>query len=375
MKKNYFLLLAFLLFAFGLNAQIKVNQVIVGTGGIYGNPDDHVSLSGYNPETQTSDLIGGVVRESMQDIVISDGFAYLTAEDSIVKFDLQNKTKVAAVYESNLNRLLVSGDRLYVSRRSDLNGAPLDGFYLKVFNAETLELEDEVAGISSDASAMVLVYDTLYLAVPGDWQATEGRMAVIDQDMNLVQEINLGADAVGLTDLFADDENVYSVNRTPYLGTTGSITSYQISSGLATTNVVNNVFGKGFAKNGNLLYLIMDYGIGAYDLTTNQVAQTAIVPDPGSASYEYISAAAFDYINQLFYVAIGDYYSMGVGKVYDLQSNETDTFEAGISTTLQLMRIYSDGEFPFSLIQLLIQCKSGRKIQLMRFSFLINWVS
>ena len=314
-----------------LSAQVFVNQVIIGNGGNYGNPSDHVTIATYDPVSQITVTFGDVIRESIQDLIVYENFAYVTAEDSIVKFNIDTYEKVAAVYESNLHKLFYKSGLLYVSRRADINGAPADGIYLKVFNAEDLSLIASVEGISTDAAGIMVECDTIYVAIPGEWTATEGKFAVIDNNFNLVREMNFGTDAIGIYDLYSDGDKIYSVNKSPYMTQTGSVTTYEIFTASYSTSIINHVVGKGAGISNNTLYLGLDYGIGSYDLTTNQVIQQTIVPDPGSVDYIYIADAAFDEINNLFYVTITDYFSIGEGKIYNMSGNQTGTFEADIS--------------------------------------------
>jgi hypothetical protein len=143
--------------------------------------------------------------------------------------------------------------------------------------------------------------------------------------------MNFGTDAVGIFDLYSDGNNIYSVNRSPYGSTSGSVSTYSIWTSSFSTTVINNVVGKGVAKSNNILYLLLDNAIGSYDLSMNEVIETSIVPDPGSSNFIYIADAAFDYLNQLFYVTITDYFSMGEGKIFDMTGIETGTFEAEVS--------------------------------------------
>jgi hypothetical protein len=289
-------------------------------------------VASYNPDDQTTTTFGEILRESIQDLIIHDNYAYVTAEDSITKFDIDSYQKVASVYESNLHRLFYHEGFLFVSRRSDINGAPADGIYLKIFNAENLTLVAAIEGISSDAAGIVVTQDTAYVAVSGDWQATEGKFAVIDLGTySLEREMNFGTEAVGIYDMFTDGEKIFTINKSPYGATTGSITTYNVGSASFSTNVINHVVGKGVSLEGNILYLGLDFGIGSYDIVSNQVLLNTIVPDPGSLIYIFIADAAFDNINQLFYVTITNYFSMGEGKIFDMTGNETGTFEADVS--------------------------------------------
>lgn len=329
MKKNYFLALllqAIVILGIGQS----VNQIVVGNGGIYNNDADHVMITGVNPETYASSQIGEVVKESMQDLIVVGDYAFVAAEDSLVKFNLNSNTKEAAVYHGYLSRLYHANDMIYVSLRSDANGAPADGKYLKAFDMD-LNLVYEAEGISTDAAGMLMLGDSLYIAVSGDWTATEGKLAVANSDLSFVREINLGTDAVGIIDLFEGENVIYSINKSPYGATTGSISTYDITSTTWNTQILENVVGKGVKKIGDLLYLGLDYGIGSYDLSTSTVINNQIIADPGSASYINIAAAIFDEINERFYVTITDYFALGEGTVYDINGTELGNFDASVS--------------------------------------------
>lgn len=350
MKKNYILALmlqALIMMAFG---QTTVTQIVLGNGGIYGNDIDHVGISGISPSNYSSSPIGEVVRESIQDLIVVDDYAFVAAEDSLVKFDLITNTKLAAVYHGNLSRLFYANEMLYVSLRSDLNGPPADGKYLKAFDMD-LNLVYEAEGISTDGAGMCQIGDSIYVAVSGDWAATEGALAVVNSDLSYVREMNLGTDAVGIIDLFTEENTIYTVNKSPYGVTTGSITSYDASNTMWSTQILENIVGKGVRKVDNLLYLGLDYGIGSYDLNTSSVLNNQIIADPGSASYINIAAAVYDEINEQFFVTITDYFSLGEGTVYDKNGNELGNFEASVSA--EAMAIHYDNETSISKLNIL----------------------
>ncbi|MCD4746464.1 MAG: T9SS type A sorting domain-containing protein [Bacteroidales bacterium] len=336
MKKNYFLNAIIILTLIAMYemavSQTETKQVIICNGGVYGDPSDHVTLSTYDPLGQTTTVFGDIFTESVQDIVIKENFAFVSAQHSIVKFNIDNYERVAAIAESNLNKLYIHNDLLILSRQTDINGPPADGIYIKIFNANTLSFIADISNISADAAGIVAENDTAYVAIPGDWQATEGKIAVIDlQEKNLVREINLGSDAVGIYNLYSNENNIYSVNRTPYGGSTGSVSTYDIYTLDFSSNIINAVVGKGVALTDNILYLGLDNGIGSYNINTHQIIDPEIIPDPGSASYIYIAAAGFDIINENFYITTTDYFSFGEGKIYDINGNFTGSFQADVS--------------------------------------------
>lgn len=320
--------------------QTGVNQIVLGNGGIFNNTTDHVMITGINPVNFSSSPIGEVIRESIQDLIVVGEYAFVAAEDSLVKFNLNTQVKETAIYHGNLSRLYHANEQIFVSMRSDLNGPPADGKYLKAFDMD-LNLLFDTDGISTDAGGMIWNGDSLYIAVSGDWQASEGKLAVANSDLSFVRELNLGADAVGIIDLFSENHLIYAVNKSPYGATSGSITTYDVTSSTWNTQILQNVVGKGINKVDNLLYLGLDYGIGAYDLNTSSVMNNQIISDPGSASYINIAAAVFDEINERFYVTITDYFSMGEGAVYDINGLEIGNFDASVSAEAMAIQ-YSD---------------------------------
>jgi hypothetical protein len=254
----------------------------------------------------------------------------VAAEDSLVKFDLETNTKLVTTYQPNLSRLYASEEVLYVSLRSDLNGPPADGVYLRAFDFELNELY-ETTEISMDAAGICRINDSIYVAVPGDWQATEGRFAVLSADFSYFREENWGSNAVGIYDLIPNANTIYAVNKSPYGATTGSVSTYNTQTTEVNTHIIPYVVGKGVALMNNLLYLGVDYGIGSYNINTNQMVDSQIVPDPGSANYINIAAAVLDPVNEKFYVTITDYFSMGQGIVYDINGTELGNFDAMVS--------------------------------------------
>ena len=330
MKKNYFLALLVQIPALSVLGQISVNQLIVGNGGVYGNSADHVTLTGINPENYNSTFIGEIWRESVQDLIVVGDVAYVAAEDSLVKFDMDTQERLSAVYQGNLKRLHFANQTLYVSLRSDLNGPPADGVYLKAFD-ENLNLIHQTTGISTDASGIAIAGDSIYVAVPGDWMATEGHLAVVSTDFSVTHEINLGTEAVGILDLYLYNQAIYSVNKSPYLATTGSVTNYQITNGNFSTIVFNHVVGKGAGRIGNLIYLGLDYGLGSFNIETQTIENQSIIADPGTSNYIYIAAALVDEINSQIYITTTDYFSFGAGKVYGLNGSELGVFDAEVS--------------------------------------------
>ncbi len=325
MKKSYvFVSLLSFLMVFAVQAQEFVNEVFVGTGGAFGNSSDHVCLSSYSPQDDTLVLVGEVNTESMQDMCLDGHFMYLAAQDSIVKLDMNTHERVGIIACSNVNQLYVKGGNLYAGRWS----SPADGIYVKVYDAGDLSWIADVTDISGDTGDLLVANDTLYVAVNGGWQGTEGKIAVIDNSNTLVREVNMGAEAVGIFDLFYSGGKIFTVNRSPYGTSNGSFSTYNVWTMEYSTNVVNKLVGKALDFYLNTLYLVLDGGVASYDFNTNEFMDMEIVGSAGNI----ICAGAYDHINQYLYVAETDYATTGHTYIYNMEGESVGDFEVGIST-------------------------------------------
>jgi len=315
----------------GFSQGFHVKQVITGNSGKFEfTPPylDYVTLQTYSPVSQASDLFGTIFTQSVQDILIVGKFAYVTAQDSIVKYNLNTLERVAAVADSGVNKLALHQGGLVISRQ-----APVMLNFAVVRDTSDLSLVASIDGISGDCQGVVSIADSVYIAVNGGWMGTDGKIAVIDPDTwTLVREIQLGTDAVGISNLYLYNGKILSVNKTPYgAPVQGSITTYDPFTGLFTNTIYEVTIGNGVDLSDSTLFVMMNEGIGVIHLPTMEIADTSRIPDPGSTGFIYITSAVFDTISDRFYVNIGDYMSPGYCLVADLTGDSVTSYATGIS--------------------------------------------
>ena len=307
-----------------------VNQVIVVNSGKFEsgpNYQDYVTVQAYDPVLKTVKVFDTIYTQSAQDVVIDGHFAYVAAQDSIIKYDIDNYQRVAAIADSGMANLCLYNNKLIVSKQY-----PIKRFFVEVLD-ETLSLVHFVEGISGDCGGISADGNSIYVAVNHGWLGTEGRLAVISTDTwTLTKEINFGADAVGICNLYNYDGGIFSINKTP-LGheSIGSLTVYNISSGYYSNKTLDYLVGDGAGIDNNLLYLKINEGIGSYNLDTQTIVDPAIVPDPGSASRIYILSARVDYLNNRLYLNIGTRLVNGFGVITSLTGDSITSFPEGIS--------------------------------------------
>ncbi len=323
-------------FAYGQNIT-WVKQVLTANSGKFEfSPpyQDFVSLQTFNPLTQVSNDFGTIYTQSAQDICVSNHFAYVAAQDSIIKYNLNTLSRVAAVADSGLNKLLVMGNRLLVSKQY-----PIVTNFFEVLDTADLSLIAQVEGISGDCGGIAVLNDTVYVAVNGGWMGTEGKLAIIETSgWTFVREINFGTEAIGIMQIYPYGDRIVTVNKSPYsIPDQGSITIYDPAQQNFINTLLNVNVGNATGIKGKLLYLCLNYGIGTIDLDALAIADTTIISDPGSAFFTYITSSAIDTINNRLYVNTGDYFSNGVCLIASLDGDSITSYSTGVSSDAVVM--------------------------------------
>ncbi len=326
MKNFYFLIFAAILLLlspqiFGQHYVLK--QVLVGAGGAYSDPDDFVTVSSYNPVLGQSFSFGTVYTQSVQDVIVHGDYIYVAAQDSLAKFNAVTYQQVAVVEALGVNKLKVVGDKLMASF-----AYPVTENYLRAFNADDLSFVKTIEDISGEASYMLVVDNVLYLAVPGDWTSTSGKIAMVDMDeLVLLKEVDLGVQAAGISNLFLYNDHIVSVNASAWGATTGYLTVISQSLSEKTHYLFQHALSKAAGLSDQSLYLVVDGGIGEINLSNMEMVNASIVVPPAMS----IAAAIMDTLNNDFFVTTTDYATQGVGLVYNMNGELITTFEAGIS--------------------------------------------
>jgi len=333
MKKNLrsvmVIFLTFMSSILGLHAQQSQNlhQVIIASGGAFSNPDDYVTVSTFDPGTSQQSTFATIFTQAVQDVLVDSSFLFVAATDSLVMFDLNTYDRIDATALQGLSQLYAAGDFLFVSIQY-----PETSGFLKVFERYSLVPVSVIEGVSDESAGMLAVDSILYLAVPGGWMSTVGKIAMINiKTLELIEEIDLGEQSVGIHNLFLYNDQVVAVCRTPWGIETGVVTVFDTHQKSFDHKVFSHVFGKGIARDGDVLYLLVDNGLGAIDLAGFSMLNPSVIDDPGSGSFIYFADIVFDYLNHEFYATTTDYFSFGQGHIFDINGIETGFLTAGIS--------------------------------------------
>jgi len=329
----------------GLAQSFYVKQVITANSGKFEFAPpytDYVTLETYNPGSKQSNVFSTIFTQSAQAIVIAGNMAFIEAEDSLAKYNLNTLERVSIIADSGLNRLALYNGKLIVSKQY-----PVIYDYLEVLDTANLEVVAQVQGISGDCGGICSMNDTVYLAVNGGYLGTEGKLAIIDpRTWTLKREVNFGHLAIGIWDLFPYKGRIFSVNMTPY----GVIDSGSVSVFTPSGDSFQNVFlpfvvAPAAGVKDSLLYLGLNNGIGSFNMNSLSVADTIIVPDPGSAADIYIRSSVIDTLNGRIYANIGNDVTPGNCLVTSLSGDSITSYTTGISSDAIALdyRQYSQG--------------------------------
>lgn len=303
-----------------------LNQVIVGSGGNFSDPDDFVTIASYSPETGNTTVFDTIYTQSIQDIVVADGMAWVAAQDSIVKYNLDSYTRLAAVSAPGVNQLNVNGEILIASF-----WYPVTEDFVKTYNANDLSEIFAFSDVSDEAAGIFNMNETTAIvAVPGSWMSTVGKLAWINLTDNTSMEVDFGTSGVGINQVFRYETpvpNYAAITNTPWGDTTFSLLTFE-ATGNHTGNYSFEGSNSGFIGiNQSKALLKLDGGIGILDLE-NMELNSSLLVKPGDLT---IAGSDFDTVNNHLYVAATDYFSTGEGSIYNIDGDVIGTFEAGIS--------------------------------------------
>ena len=309
-----------------------VQQVIICNGGLFETTPpfaDFVTMEKYDPATKLTNTFNTIHTQSVQDIIIVSNHAYVAAQDSIVEYDLNTYQRVAAVADSGLDRLGFYNNKLIVTKQF-----PIKRFFVEVLDANNnLGLLARVSNIPGDCGGVTSTADSVYVAVNGGFAGTQGKLAVLNPFNWLVTRvINFDTGAVGMNDLYRYNGKIYTVNQSPFnVNNKGSISTYDLTTGVHVNHILNVKVGKSYGIVGNLLYVQFNNDLGSYNLDQNTIADTSIVPSPGGPNKIVILAGAADSVNNRLYINFGNETAPGLGIVTSLTGDSITSFPEGIA--------------------------------------------
>jgi hypothetical protein len=292
-----------------LFAQDAINQVVIVNGGQFGNPNEQANVASFNPVTQAYMVFDTIPVNSVQHIVIAGDYAYVAAQNFLVKYDLDTYERVAIVDFPGVSahQIIVSEDYVWAT---NFYAQTEDNLY--VFNSSDLSIVDTIAEILSPSGTMVIFGESLYIsqnekgsvdacAPFGCFNDTLGYLAEIDiATHTFVQNHTLNNNGNETGRLVATDLAILSLNAT-----SNTVTAFNPADGTSFTTAFDGDIQSSGIRNeavvvDNKVISLFNNGIGL--LSTDLDSAVTIIDTT-------ITSFAFNFINDEFYITSTDFFS------------------------------------------------------------------
>lgn len=325
--KPTLLLLATVLWANFATAQTTapyLKEVLILNGGQYGNPQEDITLIGYAPFTGQTRVSDTIHSQSIQDLLIEGDFAYIAAEDSVVKIRLSDFSRVAGASfpGASTYTLAIYQNQLLVGNwygQADSN--------LYVFDKNTLALDYVVPQIEQGVKGIVIIDDTAYVAqnlTASDFYSdSAGYIAKVYLPTATFIGNVPGDNVSDIGKIFEFDGGVFGVGSVAdvasfYDPTDGSLNF--ISFGVD----VSGGYGSILQLVGDTLLGIFDGNLGSFSLDNGTIINANLVDT-------LVTAFRFDNLSGNYYITQTDYFSYTRGIVFNVAGVAIDTFLTGFS--------------------------------------------
>ena len=329
-------LLTVLLVGTWSNIFAQNESIIVVNGGVYGVTAPNTTIEVLHSGVAAT--MGTIGTSSIQDVLIDGSYAYVAAQDSIVKYDWTTKTRVAANAFLGLSTVKLAryNNQLLVGNwYGPFGSTAAYNQHFLVYDANDLSFVDSVPQVTKPADDIVVIGDYAYIAQNNDQTAafgdTLGYLAVVDlTTMTLVRNDTLSTTGADVGRMVAEGTMIYTINKA-----SNTISSYNTVTLAKTTQaaaggVTLNPAGYGptaFSKGAGVWYFPYDSGIGSYDLAMNAVISANIVNITGSFAF------VMDTVSDNFCVSHINYLDQlqNNGRIYDMNGDSIGLFEVGYS--------------------------------------------
>ena len=343
--KKFTLLFFSLLFTglFNLNyaQQQNLKETFIINGGNFTDKSEHVSVGLFNHTVNEYSVVDSIYTQSTQDAIVNEDELYVSAQDSLISYSLNNRSRIAGTEITGVNQLAVYQDMLIVTRQY-----PVDKMSVKLLNKNTLE-ELQTIELSGEAGGVQIHMDSAYVAVPGAWGTEDGKLAVIDlKNRELSREINFGPDATGLKEVFLKNDIIYTVNTnfSSSADNKFSVSTFDIFAIEKQTIVIEGDY-YGYYGNSVMvkdhLYIPVSSSIASYDINSEEIDFEFINTNPAAVEY--------DAANEYLHITTSDFSAYGDYKAYDLSGHQvTDSVAVGISPEAMAHNYTIHNQFTFS---------------------------
>lgn len=313
-----------------LGQDVRVKKILVVNGGQFMNPADNANLQLVDPDGSNNQSVDTIQTGSVQDALVDGSRAYVAAQDSIVLYDLIAGERLATTAFGGPSTIHMGLTDNYLLVGNWYLPFGFVGPYpnnFRVFDRHTLAFIDSIPEISLPAKDFVVLGDDVYITqnfTTASFTDSAGYLIKVDlSTLTVVDTFEVNANDEDLGRLVVRDSVLYGIN-----GTSNTITTFDLSTGMATTDTANaDIAPRSYGSlisldEQGVLYTVVNGSLGSYDLVNRAVISDTLVD-------AVITAFAHDTLNDQFYITQTDYFSYSQGGIYDDQGNKIGSFPTG----------------------------------------------
>lgn len=321
----------------------SAQQVLIVNGGVFGS-SNYANVSIYDVANNSYTTIDTIRVTSIQDVHIEgDTVAYVAAQDSIIKYDLRTRTRLAAAQFNapSTVHLAAHGSHLFVGNWYapwGHVGAYTNNF--RIFDKNTLAYVDSIPQIVKGAKDFVFLNGKAYIAQntnDGTTNYTDslGYLSVVDlTTLQWLRNDTLSTQGYDVGRLLVWNDQVISINGVS--NTISYLNTATLQKNTAASRIDLQPLGTAptiYADDSSSFFMPFNDIIGSYDVNANAIAKDSIVlhgqQNYGVTGFAYAHDAVQGdfYLSKIFYTNQANNY----GVIYDHTGDSIGTFPVGYS--------------------------------------------
>ncbi len=334
LKTLFLFTLIFFTVSTAFGQQSVLERTVILSGGNFetgtGPFQDFASIGYYNPADQSYQFKDSIYTQSVQNGFILGNEVIFGAQDSVIRYNLDNNTRVQQFALPQISFVTGDSNRLAVGNNSF--GINPDYPFVAFYQNNGFSAIDTIPNDSLSNPADVAFYgDKAYIGFNINKQNSRtdsvGRIAIYNFSSNAYeQNLKLDTLSAGISNLFVFDDQVHAVcNRYRQLMTldpSSNSVNYQPFN-------LNNVRGP---TNGNLYGINASNEVQAFNLSNGSIDSLGITISSDSGMF--LNGFNYDVVNDQAYVAKTNYADTGYVEIYNASNGSEDTsFTTNVSVT------------------------------------------
>ncbi|HHG84787.1 MAG TPA: hypothetical protein ENJ82_08550, partial [Bacteroidetes bacterium] len=332
-------LLSWLILPQFAQAQGPAHHVVIANGGKFG-PANHVTIGTWDLGSQYT-IFDSIAASSVQDLILAGDIGLLAADSFLVKYHLNPYYRLDSIKISGIRKLALTDGNGSTSKILVTRGFGASSDYVQAYDLGSMTQTWTSSSVNGESEGLAILGDSVYVAVPGSFSDTTGKLAVINvADGTLGRYIELGTNGRGIGRVYAYNGSIWTINALAFGSTTGIISQYEIATQTLTHHSISHTLGGGAGFHNGLLYAYFDGNLGTFDPVTGMVSNASLVAGSWAAS-------EVDTANKDIFLTETDFFSYGTLKHYDSTGQFIDSLNIGISPEA----IALDNHLPVGLME------------------------